>query len=53
MEGLVLDMANCSLASTTWRAYSTAERAEEVLGADNGNVGSQPLHPSSLKEENV
>lgn len=29
MQKLVLDMANCSLARSTWRAYSTAERAAE------------------------
>ena len=29
MNKLVLDLANCSLARSTWRAYSTAERAAE------------------------
>ena len=29
MQKLIVDLANCSLARSTWRAYSTAERAAE------------------------
>ena len=42
MEGIVLNMANCSLARTTWRAYSTAERAAERCQMDTGLALNMP-----------
>ena len=34
MQKMLVDMANCSLARSTWRAYSTAERAAERCERD-------------------
>ena len=36
VEEIVVSMANCSLAQTTWRAYSTAERAAERCQREMG-----------------